>query len=173
MENEEVLFQKVKKALGTFFEQDHALLNVNASERSISHKLAEHLQKQFPDLNVDCEYNRHGDVIKTLYTKCDSPVAPDALEAKTVFPDIIIHKRGNDEMNLLVIEIKKINSGRNHIWDIEKLRAFTSKQYRYEVGLFLLFDVKVKRIGNVQHFKKGEEMISSCWIKLKELGYGG
>jgi hypothetical protein len=45
--------------------EDKDLINNSANERSISHNLAEYLQNYFRDLNVDCEYNRHGDVVKS------------------------------------------------------------------------------------------------------------
>jgi hypothetical protein len=172
MENEEEVFRKVKAALTMFFQKEKALLDNNASERSISHKLAEHLQQQFPLLKVDCEYNRHGDAIKKLQYGHVESISTDDLEAKTVFPDIVVHKRGNDESNLLVIEIKKSNSGQHHGPDQEKLKAFTGNQYRYEVGLFLLLDMDRGCLGNVRCFKGGVEVNETMWANLKELGYG-
>ena len=45
---------------------DRALLELDANERSLTHKLAEYLQGEFPDWDVDCEYNRDGDTPKRL-----------------------------------------------------------------------------------------------------------
>lgn len=165
--------KKVKDALEAFYREERLLLDVNASERSISHKLAEHLQDQFRRLNVDCEYNRRGNDIKRLQFPGDSSARMDDLEAKTVFPDIIVHERGHDDNNLLVIEIKKSSSGLNRNYDYEKLRAFTINPYRYKHGLFLLFDVGEKRLSDVRYFRLGNEMSYIGRIDLLELGCGG
>src|SRR5438552_3902549 len=97
----------VHNALTNLLQNDSLLLEHNASERSITHKLAEYLQKEFAGWNVDCEYNRNRGEIKRVPVPRDR-VRGDDLESKTVFPDIIIHKRGTDR-NLLVIEVKKSN----------------------------------------------------------------
>ena len=58
--------EKVNAVLRNFLDKDRNLLMLNASERSISYKLAEHLGKEFPDGDVDYEYNQWGDRLKTL-----------------------------------------------------------------------------------------------------------
>jgi len=50
---------KVKYGLDILLREDGYLLEKNVSERAVTHKLAEHLQKIFPEWNVDCEYNRN------------------------------------------------------------------------------------------------------------------
>ena len=126
--------QKVKVALGALFKTDSFLLENDVNERSISHKLAEYLQKQFPDWNVDCEYDKKGDATKKLsgIEKCRES------SSTIVYPDIIIHERSKKN-NLLVIEIKTKNQ--DPICDIEKLRLFTSnREYKYNFGLFIKFN---------------------------------
>lgn len=172
MENEEKLYKRVSAALAAFFREDRKLLHVDASERSISHKLAEQLQKQFPQLNVDCEYNRHINSVKRLTYRYDETIKPDDLEAKTVFPDIVVHKRQSDESNLLVIEIKKGDSGQRTSHDVEKLKAFTVEPYVYGIGLFLSFNVQRKRLADVRCFSNSTEEENTIWDKLKELGDG-
>ncbi|UEP40329.1 hypothetical protein [Burkholderia sp. B21-005] len=102
---------------------DHYLLRVDANERSISHRLAVHLASQFPDFDVDCEYNRDGFDVKRLALS-QREVRDDDVEAVTVFPDIVVHKRGSNESNLLVVEIKKISSNVGSSYDLKKLEAF-------------------------------------------------
>ena len=60
-------------------------------------------------------------------------------QATRVLPDIIVHQRGTDDNNLLVVEIKKEqNSSRQKDEnDRNKLRAFVKPPYNYEYGLFL------------------------------------
>ena len=55
----EVIETIVHSALNKLKQQDHQLLEISINERTISHKLAEYMQKEFSDLFVDCEYNRH------------------------------------------------------------------------------------------------------------------
>ena len=52
--------QNLEIALSELIERDSFLFEADANERSITHKLAEYLQAQFQDWNVDCEYNRNG-----------------------------------------------------------------------------------------------------------------
>ena len=133
----EEIKQKIIKAIVNFFRFDDILLALDASERSVTHKLAEHLQREFSTWNVDCEYNRLGYDPKRLSLSFGS-IEPSETEAKTVFPDIVIHHRNKDE-NILVIELKKspVRDTRN---DESKLCAFTNQrgEYHYLLGLFLV-----------------------------------
>lgn len=125
----------METALRKLRSNDSFLIQANTNERTISHKIAEYLQEEFPTRNVDCEYNRHGEEIKELEVPRDS-INWDDTEAKTVFPDIIIHQRNTDEHNLLVIEVKKSSNARRQFDEI-KLMSFTKDPYNYNFGLFL------------------------------------
>lgn len=141
----------VEISLGVLFRNDSFLLQNNANERSVSHKLAEYLQTQFPDWNIDCEYNRKGLDPKTLdgIRECS-----DQRKTDRIFPDIIIHKRNTND-NLLVVEIKIKNEDS---CDIEKLKKFTSPtgEFRYKLGLFIKFDLTDK--PSLRWFKDGKEI---------------
>src|SRR5947208_15951666 len=95
----------VNAALADFHAREQYLLDCGLNERTISHRLAIHLQERFKEWDVDCEYNRHLDATKILDLPRDG-ISWDDTEGKTVFPDIIVHKRGPGP-NLLVIEMKK------------------------------------------------------------------
>lgn len=125
-------------AILAFYENDRDLLDLDVNERSITHKLAEHLQRRLLDWQVDCEYNRHGREPKRLETPYRNEfVDPAGAEAVTVFPDIIIHRRGTDQ-NLAVIEAKK-RGARIDTRDQAKVEAFfRSADYRYRVGFTLV-----------------------------------
>jgi hypothetical protein len=127
--------RRIINAICKLYRHDRALLEIDSSERSITHKLAEYLRLEFPNWNVDCEYNRHGYDPKWL--KIETWIAnPGDSEASTVFPDIIIHRRLTDH-NLIVIEVKKA-IGRADIRDILKLKKFTeNNEYSYEYGFLL------------------------------------
>lgn len=133
-----ITFEKVKleveASIKEFAREEKELLDIDVNERSISHKLAEYLQREFPDWDVDCEYNRKMGDKKTLNVSYDK-VSDQDTEAKTVFPDIIVHHRKTEE-NLLVIEMKK--HGKKTEKDAAKLVAFTGKEYQYGFGLLLV-----------------------------------
>jgi hypothetical protein len=127
----EEICQRVDTAIGILFKNDIYLLKIGVHERTVSHKLAEYLQAQFPDWNVDCEYNRKGGVVQKLLTR-------ECSKKPKVYPDIIIHQRGTTN-NLLVIEMK--TSDLPIECDIEKLILFTSKpEFNYSYGLFIKFN---------------------------------
>lgn len=174
MTNAEIL-RKAMVALKSFLNKDMQLLALDASERSISHKFAEHLQKKFAEWTVDCEYNRRGKRPKTLPAGLFGDISDNDQDAKTIFPDIIVHRRSRRN-NLLVIEVKKSNSNITSDKDEVKLRAFTGEgDYRYKVGLFLVFDVERQNIKEAKCFKRGHEVAFEPSIRnsLKELGYVG
>lgn len=169
---EEDIKQRVFAAIGRLYQHDPELLSIGVNERTITHKLAEYLQDEFPGWHVDCEYNRRGDIPKRLQIS-GWRSSPIDIEAKTVFPDIIIHRRRTDA-NLVVIEVKKSGGG-EETKDLEKLQAFTGdSDYRYRLGLFL-------RIGpmndsELRVFIRGEE--AHDWTEdlrqaLRAMGYGG
>jgi hypothetical protein len=103
----------VHRAIATLLAEDQYLLVNDVNERSITHKLADYLQREFPDTNVDCEYNKNHDDTKRLRLPPKTDIRSDDLDAHTVFPDIIVHKRNTDE-NLLVIEVKKSTNPEEH-----------------------------------------------------------
>jgi hypothetical protein len=128
--------QKMIRAYKKLLRHDFYLLQVAANERSITHKFAEYLQREFPSYNVDCEYNRTGIDSKTLdglKSELKKEVPLDDEDATTVFPDIIVHHRGTKN-NLLVIEAKK--DVKTDCKDGKKLAAYKSQlgyQHAYSV----------------------------------------
>ena len=133
----EDVVRRLYAAYNTLLKHDRALLELDANERSLTHKLAEHLQDEFPDWNVDCEYNRKGTLPKRLIGIKEN-VSIDDTCGKTVFPDVIVHHRGTTD-NLLVIEAKKsITIGGSE--DEEKLRAYKG-EHEYRFAFAVVFPV--------------------------------
>jgi len=126
----------VSAAVAVLFDRDAFLFQVDANERSITHRLAVHLAPRFPDWHVDCEYNRDGFDPKMLYWAGDGD-DPSETDGSRVYPDIIVHHRGKPE-NLLVIEVKKSTSNRSDEADLTKLQALR-QQLGYQYALFLRF----------------------------------
>jgi hypothetical protein len=157
--NDEVksLKEKVEMAIRLFMENDKELLDLKAHEQAVSHRIAYYLESLFKGYHVDCEYNRHGSEndskksIKNILNarencKCSSCIkSKDSESSNTrekilVRPDIVVHERGNDDNNIVAIEVKKYDC----LFDRAKLREFTDQnadiKYCYQLGLFLLFN---------------------------------
>jgi hypothetical protein len=130
----------VRTALNTLISVDGYLLRQDANERSITHRLAMHLQHELPEWHVDCEYNRNIEstdnphLQKKLYSLDLSPASDDT-DGKTVFPDIIAHQRGTSQ-NFLVIEVKKSTSTVSRKIDLKKLKCYV-KELKYQHALFI------------------------------------
>lgn len=103
--NENEIKTRAIIAICRLYCHDQDLLDVGVNERSLTHKLAEYLQDEFPEWHVDCEYNRRHDQVKKLRIR-EWHSSPDDTEARTVVPDIIVHRRQTDQ-NLIVLESRK------------------------------------------------------------------
>lgn len=128
----------VRQALEKLIDKDSYLLAVDANERSIAARLCMHLQTLLPSWDVDCEYNRDGVDPKSL-SHLDIHPFQDDTEAKTVFPDIVVHIRGSRK-NHLVIELKKSTNTVPRNVDYAKLRGY-KRELEYENALFIELSV--------------------------------
>ena len=131
--------ERVRQSLALLVAKDFDLLNEDASERSVTHRLAVYCESAFDGWNVDCEYNRMtkdgSRVPKTLYIP---PKKIDDAEWKerSVFPDIIVHHRKCE--SLVVIEVKKSSSKGSEAlaFDQRKVKAYLM-EHEYRFGLLL------------------------------------
>jgi hypothetical protein len=138
MYSREEILDKIKTACNILLDKDRYLLREDANERSITHKLAEYLEPEFPGWDIDCEYNRDGSLPKKLNTYI-KPGQTDDTDAKTVYPDIIIHHRGRQgaDNNFIVIETKK-DSYHGEDYDLAKLTAY-KKDLAYQFAFKITF----------------------------------
>jgi|SRR5579859_202707 len=171
------IIDKIKVAINVLFSNDAWLLHNDLSEKSITHKLAEYLQPLFLDYNVDCEYNGNVDRVsgrkrigvlksdleeKGLLKESEIIGADDEIADRLVYPDIIIHKRGTNEQNLCIIEVKKSTSKIPFDYDVLKLNAYTNSYYgndlKYKIGLFVEFVTGTEELTYyVKYFQNGRE----------------
>lgn len=115
----------VQAALQRLINEQPELLDLDVTERALSHHLACYLAQVMPvDYQVDVEYNRHGRIPKRLQL-LPRTAKDNELRAITVFPDILVHERGTDDKNLLVLEVKK--PGESLDYDQQKLVAFRNE----------------------------------------------
>ena len=127
-------------ALEAVYQKDTYLIHNNngtidnhVSERGIVFRYGIYLDEvartKFPLLNVDTEYNRNRNDLKRLPTR-----------QRGSYPDLILHERGTNNNNFLVIEFKTWwDSNQND--DKSKIEAFCDPlgEYRYKYGVLILF----------------------------------
>jgi hypothetical protein len=113
--------------------KDVVLLKNNLSERCISSRLAFYLQSAFPEHSVDLEYNRKGESPKRLNLPVQCANDRDDGGDPLVVPDIIVHKRGPEGPNILVVELKKTTNRESRECDHLRIHAFR-EQLGYEAA---------------------------------------
>lgn len=155
--------KSINQAIELFIERDIYLLNIGGEnhgfskklhEVCISHQLASYIEKFLRDneviddsFYVDIEYNKNLQITKSN-------------NGSNIRPDIIVHKRGINDHNLIVIELKKNNYlGRNHINlknDIKKIRDLCDVNgiYKYKYGFMLIANdanINIHEIFNIEN----------------------
>lgn len=136
----------INSCLDTLYEKDsYLIINYasdepnHVSERSIVFRFGVYfdqiVRQNLPEYNLDSEYNRNRVGQKLL----------PSWEAGC-YPDIIIHKRGCNDDNLLVIEFKTWWN-KNQSDDKQKIKEFcTSETYNYKYGITVLLTKERKDV---------------------------
>jgi hypothetical protein len=124
--------RRLRAALAMLFARDARLLEYAAGERAVVAKLAAYLTPLFRGFDVDVEYNRHGLDPKDL----DLPADCRGGGRRRVYPDIIVHRRGHDRRNLLVIEVKKETNTEPRTCDRAKILAM-KREFGYQLGVLV------------------------------------
>lgn len=124
----------ISNCLESLYQMDSTLITRGGMEQSASFRFAIYLNEAIKEidwlngLQLDIEYNKNG-----LNPK-RTPRRP-----KGVRPDLIIHSRGNNDANILVVEIKGWWNDEPREFDRIKLEDFTHQdgEYKYGLGVFL------------------------------------
>ncbi|WP_146691208.1 hypothetical protein [Bradyrhizobium canariense] len=132
---------KLVGALGVFYARETHLLEKDLGERTLTHRLAVHLESQFGGWDVDCDYNRLGE--RRLRLPKGSIVSTDDDIGKSIYPDIVVHRRTVPE-NLLAVEVRKATNHQPLEHDRHKLRALTDPHlwFAYRIGVLLVLGRK-------------------------------
>ena len=124
---------RLTEALCRLLKKDRYLLEHDLSERCIVARLAMYLREHFLEYDVDVEYNRQGDAVaakrlRGLQENCRKRL--NRKEHKIAVPDVIVHHRGCNSHNLLVIEMKKKSSNRDGTeCDRQRIEAFCKQEH--------------------------------------------
>jgi hypothetical protein len=163
---------KVVTALHEFYAREAFLFEKDLGERTLTHRLAVHLERQFSDWDVDCEYNRLGE--RTLRLPHGSIVSTDDALGKSVYPDIVVHQRDIPN-NLLAIEVRKASNHQPVEHDHHKLRALTDPHlwFAYWIGVYLVLGKKGITSSDV-YVGGAIDKPLSAWLagRLKDVGLG-
>ena len=177
------IFEKVKEK---FLKYEKEIIRIDVNERTLSARLMFHLQtlllneiyqENYKEYSVDCEYNRINEIEYKILKVCEYIEKTKNFEEvnKKVYPDIIVHKR-NENNNLIVIEMKKVNSYiKKKENDKNRLKAMTNPRklnnFNYILGVYFEVDTTgnnnhiIKFFVNGKEYKKVENRINSI-LKL-------
>ncbi len=144
------LLHMLERSLTNLRVRDHHLLHVHASERCITHKLGEYLRVYVdhqlkvqldaePRIAVDCEYNRFGTQVHAKRLPLYSNLLVEGEPYYITNPDIVIHHRGDQADNLLVVEVKTFFNDRPSAVLLDKLKlvGYLGDPTYYPAGVFL------------------------------------
>lgn len=170
-----IIKQKFISALDVLVRNEKQLIQNDINERTLAHRLAIYLESEFPGYNVDIEYNRNVEIgehepkyiwnvkegFENAYKRAIQAHADikEFIEQITTYPDIIVHERGTNSHNLLVIEIKKNNNKTDWEIDKTKLIAFTKldEGYKYKLGIHLVLYINRKwKNPSYEYYHDGE-----------------
>jgi hypothetical protein len=136
MRTKQTELDKLVTALLEFYSRETYLLEKDLGERTLTHRLAAHIEKQFPGSQVDCNFDRLGE--RTLHLPRGSIVSTDDRLGKSIYPDIVVHQRDVPN-NLLAIEVRKAGNHQPIGHDRQKLQAMTDPNiwFAYWIGMLL------------------------------------
>src|SRR6476659_1830258 len=162
---------KVVTALVEFYAAETYLLERDLGERTLTHRLAVYVEKQFPSWQVDCNYDRLGE--RMLRMPRGTIISTDDHLGKSVYPDIVVHQREIPK-NLLAIEVRKASNHQPPEHDQHKLRALTDPHlwFAYAIGIYLVLG-KQSVVAEVYVGGVIDGLISA-WLagRLKDAGLG-
>jgi hypothetical protein len=162
---------KVVTALAEFYAREAFLLEHDLGERALTHRLAVYLERQFPEWQVDCDYDRLGE--RMLRLPHGSIVSTDDHLAKSIYPDIVVHQRGIPN-NLLAIEVRKASNHQPPDHDRHKLQAMTDPHLWFAYGIGVLLVLGKNSVVSDVYVGGVIDTPTAKWLaeRLREAGLG-
>jgi hypothetical protein len=161
---------KLISALQEFYARESYILERDLGERTLTHRLAVLVEKQFTGWEVDCDYDRLGE--RTMRLPHGSVSSTDDHLGKSIYPDIVVHQRDIPN-NLLAIEVRKASNHQPIEHDQHKLKALTDPHlwFAFSIGVFVTLAKKNVTFSEVYVGGVVERPIS-VWFaeRLKEAG---
>lgn len=119
------------------------------NEQTIAFRVGIHFHEilkgsRFSAFDLDSEYNKHGDDAKKRSN------------GSSMRPDLLIHRRGNDDDNILAVEFSAFWQDESKIVrDRDKLIELTHPEYDYKYKLGVLVKLEDNRF-NFEYFRLGQ-----------------
>lgn len=153
---------KVIAAAQEFYAQEQFLLERDLGERTLTHRLALYVERQFSGWQIDCNYDRLGE--RTLRLPRGSTVSTDDHFGKSIYPDIVVHQRDIPN-NLIAIEIRKDSNHQPIEHDQHKLRALTDPHVWFAFATGVLLTLGRNGVGLTEvYVGGGVERQASLWF---------
>src|SRR3984893_12229564 len=168
----EAELNKVVGALKEFYARETHLFEKDLGERTLTHRLAVQVEKQFSGWEVDCDYNRLGE--RTLRLPKGTIVSTDDEIGKSIYPDIVVHQREIPN-NLLAIEVRKAANHQPPEHDRQKLRALTDPDLWFAYWIGVMVTLAKKDVSSSEIYVGGKpDLPLSAWFsaRLKDVGLG-
>lgn len=162
--------EQILKAIAAFYAREGVLFDKDLGERTLTHRMAVQLERQFDGWEVDCEYNRLGE--RLLKLPHGTIVSTDDELGKSIFPDIVVHRRAVPE-NLLAVEVRKATNHQPIEHDHHKLRALSDPHlwFAYRLGVLLVLCKQGVKPPDVYLGGKIDRELSDWFAgKLQEMG---
>jgi hypothetical protein len=163
---------KVVAALKAFYAREAFLFEHDLGERALTHRLAVQLERQFPDFEVDCDFDRLGP--RTLNLPHGSIVSTDDHLGKSIYPDIVVHQRSVPN-NLIAIEVRKAHNHQPVEHDRQKLRALTDPHIWFAYWIGVLLTLGKNNVTSTEVYASGKHDVAMSGVlaaRLKEAGIG-
>ena len=164
--------EKIAAALKEFYAREAFLFERDLGERALTHRLAVHMERQFVDFEVDCDFDRLG--ARTLNLPRGSIVSTDDHLGKSIYPDIVVHQRAIPN-NLLAIEVRKTSNHQPVEHDRQKLRALTDPHIWFAYWIGVLLTLGKSNVTSSEVYVSGEpqeELSGFLAQRLREAGVG-
>lgn len=140
----------IEDALYCFYKNDFSLMNYKTEDKAVSERcmvfrigwyIQNYMNKEtkWSSFDLDAEYNRCFEHPKSMYKQTLDGIKEKIGDA---VPDLLIHKRRENDSNMVVFEFKKnglyVKNGKDA--DYRKLEYFTdsTNEYKYKYGLWIV-----------------------------------
>ncbi|MCP3473243.1 hypothetical protein NLM33_23300 [Bradyrhizobium sp. CCGUVB1N3] len=163
---------KVIAALQDFYAQEDFLFEKDVGERTLTHRFAVYLEKQFSGWSVDCNYDRLGE--RTLHLPRGTIISTDDHLGKSIYPDVVVHQREIPN-NLLAIEIRNVSNHTAIEHDQQKLKALTDPDVWFAYWIGVLFVLSRANVTMAEVYVGGVlDRTQTVWLmeRLTETGLG-
>jgi hypothetical protein len=164
---------KLIAALREFYARETVLLERDLGERTLTHRLAVHVERQFSGWEVDCDYDRLGE--RTLRLPHGTVVSTDDHLGKSVYPDIVVHQRDIPN-NLMAIEVRKASNHQPVQHEQHKLKALTDPHLWFAYAIGALVTLARKNVASSEVYVGGRrDELMTIWFaeRLRNAGLAG